>query len=191
MLLVAIRRSMLDVRCSMFIFFRFSRVLGICAMPDDTYNILVVCTGNICRSPMAEGMLINSLPAGLVGRVAISSAGTHALHGNQAQPHAIAVMQAIGVDISGHRARQLSGTLVRSSDLVLAMETFHLKLIKMKSLFSPARARLLTEFSADGDRHDVPDPMGAPVASYEASAAIIDSCVKGVYAYLEKIFKTR
>ena len=71
------------------------------AVADDRYRILVVCTGNICRSPMAEGMLKKDLPERLAARVMISSAGTHALHGNMAQPHAIEVMQGMGVDISG------------------------------------------------------------------------------------------
>jgi protein-tyrosine phosphatase len=159
-------------------------------MAKGTYNILVVCTGNICRSPMAEGMLKEKLPERLAGRVAISSAGTHALHGNRAQPHAIAVMQGLGIDISGHRARQLSGALVRSSDLVLVMEKFHLRPVKMKSMLSSVRVRMLTAYEANGEPYDVPDPIGQPITAYEASAAIIDNCVKGVYAYLDTIIKT-
>lgn len=158
-------------------------------MGKKNYNILVVCTGNICRSPMAAGMLKKNLPERLAGKVIVSSAGTHALHGNMAQPHAIAVMRGFDIDISGHRARQLSGTMVRSSDLILVMERFHLKLVKAKSMFSPAKASMLTAYEVNGEPYDVPDPMGGPISAYEASAAIIDKCVKGVYAYLDTIIK--
>jgi protein-tyrosine phosphatase len=156
----------------------------------DSYNILVVCTGNICRSPMAEGMLKKNLPERLSGKVMISSAGTHALHGNMAQPHAITVMRGFDIDISSHRARQLSGALVRSSNLILVMERFHLRLIKVRSMLSPAKVRMLTAYEEHGEPYDVPDPMGEPIAAYEASAAIIHNCVKGVYAYLDTIIET-
>ena len=159
-------------------------------MPSDSYNILVVCTGNICRSPMAEGMLKKYLPRSLAGRVAISSAGTHALHGNMAQPHAVAVMQGLGIDITGHRARQLSGTLVKSADLILVMERFHLRLVKVRSLLSPAKVHMLTAYAANGEPDDVPDPMGEPITAYETSAAMIHDCVKGVVAYLDTIIQT-
>ena len=160
-------------------------------MAKDSYNILVVCTGNICRSPMAEGILKTNLPERLAGRVAISSAGTHALHGNMAQPHAIEVMQGLGIDITRHRARQLSRALVRSSDLILVMETFHLRPVKMKSMLSPAKVRMLTAYEANKEPYDIPDPMGKGITAYEDSAAIINNCVKGVYAYLDTIIKTR
>ena len=157
-------------------------------MTNEAYNILVVCTGNICRSPMAEGMLKKDLPERLAGRVAIASAGTHALHGNRASPHAIEVMQGMGIDISGHRARQLSNTLVRSSNLIVVMEKSHLRLVKLKSMLSPTRARMLTAFEDNQERpYDVPDPMGEGIEAYEASAAIIHHCTRGVYAYLDTI----
>lgn len=159
-------------------------------MANEVYNILVVCTGNICRSPMAEGLLKKNLPERLAGQVEISSAGTHALHGNRAQPHATAVMQGVGIEIDGHRARQLSSTLIRSSDLILVMEKFHLRWVKAKSMLSRVQVRMLTVYDAQGEPYDVPDPMGEPITAYEASAAIINNCVKGVYAYLDTIIKT-
>ena len=159
-------------------------------MANDAYNILVVCTGNICRSPMAEGMLKKDLPARLAGRVTVSSAGTHALHGNMAQPHAIEVMQGLGIDISRHRARQMSGALIRNADLILVMEKFHLRLVRVRSMFSSTKVNMLTAYEANTEPFDVPDPMGKGIAAYETSAAIIKNCVKGVYAYLDTIVKT-
>jgi len=158
-------------------------------MSNNPYNILVVCTGNICRSPMAEGMLNGRLSEQIAGRVAISSAGTHAFHGNQAQPYAIEVMQGFGMDISGHRARLLSRTMVASADLILVMEKSHFKFVKMKSLFNTVSIRLLTEFDPDREPYDVPDPMAEPIEAYENSARIIDKCVKEVHAYLDMIFR--
>ena len=159
-------------------------------MANDAYKMLVVCTGNICRSPMAEGMLKNDLPDRFAGQLTISSAGTHALHGNMAQPHAIEVMQGFGIDISRHRARQLSGAMIRYADLILVMEKFHLRLMKVRSMLSPAKVRMLTAYEVGTEPYDVPDPMGKDIAAYEASAAIINNCVKGVYAYLDTIVKT-
>jgi protein-tyrosine phosphatase len=159
-------------------------------MAEENYNILVVCTGNICRSPMAEGMLKKNLPERLAGKVMISSAGTHALHGNMAQPHAIAVMQGFDIDIRSHRARRLSGSLVRSADLILVMEKVHLRLVRMRSMLSPVKVRMLTAYEVNGKPYDVADPMGGSITAYEASAAIIHNCVKGVYAYLDTIIKT-
>ena len=74
--------------------------------------------------------------------------------------------------------------------MILVMEKFHLRLVKMKSMLSPVQVRMLTGYDANGEPYDVPDPMGKPITAYEASAAIIDNCVKGVYAYLDTIIKT-
>ena len=153
-------------------------------MTHKPFNILMVCTGNICRSPMAEGLLRNRLTEKYAGKVAVSSAGTHALHGNPAQPHAVEVMREYGVDISRHRAR-----LLASADLVLVMETFHLALVKKKSWPQRVGIRLLTEFDAHGDVDDVPDPMGEAIAEYRISAKIIDSALKGVVAHLERLLE--
>jgi protein-tyrosine-phosphatase len=93
------------------------------------------------------------------------------------------------VGISGHRARVLSRTMVTSADLILVMEKFHLEFVKMKSFLNSVSIRLLTEYDSDKEPYDVSDPLGEPIESYEASARIIDNCVKGVHAYLDTIFR--
>jgi len=88
-------------------------------------NILVICVGNICRSPMAEALLKAKAPQG----VAISSAGVGALVGLPADPMARLLMHGKSVDIGAHRARQVSIELLAAADLVLAMEQRHINSI--------------------------------------------------------------
>ncbi len=97
--------------------------------------------------------------------------------------------QRFGVDISGCRAWVLSRTMVASADLILVMEKFHLKFLKMESFLNSDSIKLLTEYDPDKKPYDVPNPLGEPIEAYEASAPIIDNCVKGVHAYLDTIFR--
>ena len=93
--------------------------------PRSMASILVVCTGNICRSPMAEGFLRRSLASrGAIG-VELASAGTHGWSGSGASPESVEAAAERGADISGHLARRLDAEILESSDLVLAMCAEH------------------------------------------------------------------
>jgi protein-tyrosine phosphatase len=89
-------------------------------------SILVVCTGNVCRSPMAEGFLRKAL-AETLGDAgpAVSSAGTAGWEGSEAMPEAAAAAAELGVDIGGHRARRLLPGMAERADLVLCMAAEH------------------------------------------------------------------
>jgi protein-tyrosine phosphatase len=89
-------------------------------------NILVVCTGNICRSPMAAALLERELGK---EQHAIASAGTHALVGAPADPLAIEVMDEHQIDIRPHRARQLTQAMLAAADLVFALDRSHSRFI--------------------------------------------------------------
>ena len=150
------------------------------------YRILVVCTGNICRSPMAEGMLRDAMPDPLAGAVHVSSAGTHALHGNRASTLAVQVMQMYGIDISGHRARRLNKSMLKDADLVLVMERHHSGYIRLMNFFGRKKIHLITEYMADTKPFDLPDPLGGPMELYAQTAKVIQTCVRGVHEYIEK-----
>jgi len=159
------------------------------AMDKPTHRVLVVCTGNICRSPMAEGMLKQRLSNALTQAVTISSAGTHALHGNQAQPFAIQVMQRRGIDISEHRARLAGPALIRAADLIVVMEALHARMIRRTVLNVRAKVRLLSTFGPDPELKEIPDPMGAPLKVYEACADLLQPCVEGLITSLEQTLR--
>jgi protein-tyrosine phosphatase len=150
------------------------------------YSVLVVCTGNICRSPMAAGLLKGALPSDLKPRVEVHSAGTYALHGNSAAPEAVAAAAHFGVDISAHRARQLNKEMVLSAGLILAMEAHHVKTIKSAFLFKRTPVRLLGSFDVKGGPEEIDDPYGEPLDAYMQAARRILSCLPGV---LEEIAK--
>ena len=89
-------------------------------------SILVVCTGNICRSPIAEGMLRDALSARFgAGAPTVSSAGTWGVEGSPATPEAVAAAGERGIDIAAHRARRLVGVPAGDADLVIAMAGEH------------------------------------------------------------------
>ncbi|WP_281432321.1 low molecular weight protein-tyrosine-phosphatase [Desulfatitalea alkaliphila] len=147
----------------------------------------MVCTGNICRSPMAEGLLQAMLPAGLRSQVEVASAGTHALHGHQPASHAVTVMGQAGIDIRSHRARQVSRDMVADADLTLVMEKAHAQYFNRMVFWKRPRIRLLTQFDhryEDQKPPEIEDPYGLPLESYEACLRILRPCIDGVIHWL-------
>lgn len=149
-------------------------------------SVLMVCTGNICRSPMAEGLLTHLLPESLKPVISVRSAGTDGLHGNPADPFAVRAAAAHGADISQHRARVLDATMVRSAHLVLAMEAYHLDRIKSLLFFGCSYARLLGSFAPRRQNPEIEDPYGLSPAAYAACAAEIVACMPGVIDHLQR-----
>jgi len=130
------------------------------------FNVLFVCTGNSCRSPMAEWILRSRVPLEFAGDIVASSAGTARLDGLLPAPHAVNVMSEHGIDITPHRSRGLDGDVAAGADLILAMTAIHVGEIRSAVPDSREKTYLLSEF-AEGVSRDVPDPIGGPREEYE------------------------
>ncbi len=147
-------------------------------------NILLVCTGNTCRSPLAEALLRQALEArGAGDQITVSSAGTGAWEGAPASEGAYLVALENGLDLSGHRARMLTRELVNSADLVLTMSRHHAA--RVAELGGGDRVQLLGEFAGrTGPEAEVTDPFGGELAGYREAFAELQELVDGAVARL-------
>lgn len=134
------------------------------------YNILLVCTGNVCRTPMAEYLLRNLIKKQFLQNIAeVESAGTNALDGYPAAEFTTLVCEKFGVDTTPHIARSINPDIVKRADLILCMGLNN-KLELLESFpDSQDKTFLLRQFgSYNSDKfHTIEDPYGGPRESYE------------------------
>ena len=144
-----------------------------------TMHVLFVCTGNTCRSPMAEAIMREALTTRGVDQVTVSSAGTGAWDGAPVSEGAYLVGLEHGLDLSGHRARLLTRDIVRGADLILTMSGHHLA--RAAELGGDERVHLLATYAGrDEARGEVVDPFGSDLAAYRATFEELQELVSGV-----------
>jgi protein-tyrosine phosphatase len=142
--------------------------------------ILFVCTGNTCRSPMAEGMCRKLLADRLGCRVdeledrgvLVVSAGISAMSGSPPAAEAVQVMADLGVDLTGHVAQPISERLVRHADVIFTMTQSHRQMLLSQWPEATLRTTLLSD-----DQMDIPDPIGGPREMYRRSAEQIQAAL--------------
>lgn len=128
-------------------------------------RFLVVCTGNICRSPMGEYLLRERLADRPT--VEVASAGIGALVGHPADPTAVEIMAENGIDATAHRARQITAQMLADTDLVLAMDNSHVRWLHANFPMSRGRVHLIGRWQD----HEVADPYRLPRAAFEQAWA--------------------
>ncbi len=142
------------------------------------YLVLVVCTGNTCRSPMGEALMRKQLATALnctmdelaQRGVQIVSAGLSAMPGGPAAPQAIEVMREMGLYIEDHQSQPITGRLAQHADLILTMTDTH-----RRSLVNHWPSLEDRTFTVRTDGGDVSDPIGGPINTYRECAAQVDA----------------
>ena len=139
-------------------------------------KILFVCSGNTCRSPLAEGIAKK-----LLGNVAgmeleILSAGTSTVDGWPASEYSVDVARDHGIDITDHQSQFLNATLVREADLIVTMGSNHRETVLVINPDAAAYTMELTDFSTEL-HGDIQDPIGGPLSVYSATYTAIEKCI--------------
>ena len=141
-------------------------------------RILIVCVGNICRSPTAEFIFREKLKH---RDIHVSSAGLRALVGRPMDDHAMQILKERGIDAAEHRARQLDSSMLRQADLVLAMERDHLTVVSRLAPEASGKMFLLDKWNG---ADDVPDPYRQSRQMFEHVHSMIEHGVDSWLRYL-------
>ena len=150
-----------------------------------TTKILLVCTGNICRSPLAAALLQRALTERGVEGMDVSSAGTGAWDGAPVSEGAYLVGLERGLDLSAHRARLLTRDLIEEADLVLTMARHHRA--RVDELGGEGRVFVLGEYAGrEGDEAEVSDPFGGDLEVYRDTCVELEALIE---AAVQRIVK--
>ena len=152
---------------------------------DNVKSILFVCTGNSCRSIMAEGLMKAALKKLGKEEIRVSSAGVSALDGFNPTRETIEVMKCEGVDVSDFKSRAITDEIIRGSDLILVMAARHMSDIIMRVPEAAAKTHLLKQYGKCDNSYirlgmDIADPMGKPVETYEKTLGEIKGEVERI-----------
>lgn len=149
-------------------------------------TILFICTGNICRSPMAEGLFRHAVAGH--GDFRVLSAGIGAIDGQPPSAHAVEAMRELGLDISRQRSHMLTANLVREADLIFGMTHNHVDSVILLYPFAAEKTFLLREFddTLDPYEKDISDPIGCSYEVYVNCRDQIEQGIASILRYLEQ-----
>lgn len=152
---------------------------------SDAFRVVFVCTGNICRSPMAEVVLrARAISKGLDDGLLVASAGIGDYHvGEPADPRTLRALQAIGLDAESHRAKHFQRDWFDIFDLVVALDRGQERVLKtMATPEQQLKIKLLMEFENEPETLDVPDP-------YYSDEEFFEEVLQQIRSACRKLFK--
>ncbi len=150
-------------------------------MGDQTVRVLFVCTGNSCRSPMAEWLLKDMLNQHGIQNVLVESAGTMAPQNRLPTNYTLMVMVERGIDISSHRSKILTKQMIEKADLILVMEKAHQLFIEEFMPSVHGKVFLLKSYGFTGCEEEVQDPIGRDLEFYRQCREELEIEIKRIF----------
>src|SRR5690242_10653234 len=149
-------------------------------------NILFICTGNVCRSPMAEGIFRQAIQGR--GNYRVGSAGLGAMEGQPPSTHAVDAVKELGIDISNQRSRMLTHALVAQADYIFGMTHSHVDTVMLLYPQAAEKTFLLREFDETLDffEKDISDPIGGSYDVYLDCRDQIEQGIASIIRFLER-----
>ncbi len=146
-------------------------------------HILFVCTGNSCRSVMAEGMF-RKMVADRPDDFSVISAGISAIEGFPATQETVNVLKEEGVDVSDHRSQRLTHEMIQTADWIFVMERLHKEAVLRMAPEAKEKISLLTDFAVEQGHKDIPDPIRMSAHFYKNVLTTISDCLKKIMEVL-------
>jgi protein-tyrosine-phosphatase len=158
-------------------------------MPD---TLLVVCTANICRSPMAAGLLLHALAAQPepLRSLKVVSAGVAARPGEPVSENSVIALRKVGIDISKHVSRMLTQEMLDGAMAVICMTESHRAMIQLQAEPAPRHLHLFRDFMDTGDK-DIPDPFGSSLKVYELCRDEMVEAIPSLLEFLKTVVTPR
>jgi len=154
-------------------------------------TIVVVCTANICRSPMAAALLQHALAAqsDQLRSLRVTSAGVSARSGDAASQNSVVAMKKVGLNISQHRSQPVTQKILDEAIAVLCMTEAHRALIQLQGDPAPANLYLFREFLPGVSDQEIGDPYGGPLPLYEAARDEMVESIPSLVAHLKTLVR--